>query len=548
MIGPFEETLDVTPHPLERSNSTFLTMLVQQLRALWDLGFYFSSNESILVNEIPVFYDVSQIVPISAIPEIDQNSAITSLQQLFPPSVALLNQSFHLPLFFKIEPFLGLYWQVFSGVSPIVPAVLSCQSLGIDELQGEFSFVDMPKTAGMEKEESETPVAAEVSLPLESDRIVETPLTDGISPKTPELHRETTVELTAIKEEFHPQIPSKDEENEEENVNENENENVNENDKSENDQSENDKNVNENVNDNPEIEKEIENHITENEIKSHITENENEIEIEKEKEVENHITEIENEIEIENKIENKNNTNEIEIANKSDIEEHFDVETVETIDTHSKSSVVLSPKEDSHSVSYFSEPGFSKEFHSESSPIFVPGQELDFGGSQPHITTQVNALFKQDLLAPFHSHGFSSQWPRSQDTFDEFYGPEEPRELEEVEAIEEEHRNVSLGSLLSDLPGPEGTLRRRGRLLYHGDEDEDVRNAVCLETVAGSMKQIVNLLGMEGTGEETGELRESVMGLGKQGETTTMMEMIPEEIVEGGGGEENMWNTGCGKD
>ena len=68
MIGPFEETLDVTPHPLERSNSTFLTMLVQQLRALWDLGFYFSSNESILVNEIPVFYDVSQIVPISAIP------------------------------------------------------------------------------------------------------------------------------------------------------------------------------------------------------------------------------------------------------------------------------------------------------------------------------------------------------------------------------------------------------------------------------------------------------------------------------------------------
>ena len=540
MIGPFEETLDVTPHPLERSNSTFLTMLVQQLRALWDLGFYFSSNESILVNEIPVFYDVSQIVPISAIPEIDQNSAITSLQQLFPPSVALLNQSFHLPLFFKIEPFLGLYWQVFSGVSPIVPAVLSCQSLGIDELQGEFSFVDMPKTAGMEKEESETPVVAEVSLPLESDRIVETPLTDGISPKTQELHRETTVELKAIKEEIHPQIPSKDEENEEENENVN-NENVNnENDKN---VKENDKNVKENVNDNTEIEKEIENHITENEIKSHITENE----------IKSHITEneieieIEKEIEIENKIENKNNTNEIEIVNKSDIEEHFDAETVETIDTHSKSSVVLSPKEDSRSVSYFSEPGFLKEFHSESSPIFVPGQELDFVGSQPLITTQVNALFKQDLLSPFHSHGFSSQWPRSQDTFDEFYGPEEPRELEEVDAIEEEHRNVSLGSLLSDLPGPEGTLRRRGRLLYHGDEDEDVRNAVCLETVAGSMKQIVNLLGMEGTGEETGELRESVMGLGKQGETTTMMEMIPEEIVEGGG-KENMWNTGCGKD
>ena len=121
MIGPFDERLSVTPHSLELSSSTYLTMLLQQFHALWDLGFYFSSNESILVDEIPVFYDVSRIVPISGMTEIEQNSAIASLQQLFPPSVAILNQTFTIPPFFKIQPFFGVSWQIFSGVLPTVP-------------------------------------------------------------------------------------------------------------------------------------------------------------------------------------------------------------------------------------------------------------------------------------------------------------------------------------------------------------------------------------------------------------------------------------------
>ena len=119
-----------------------------------------------------------------------------------------------------------------------------------------------------------------------------------------------------------------------------------------------------------------------------------------------------------------------------------------------------------------------------------------------------------------------------------------------VEEAEEERRSVSLHSLLSEFPEQEGTLRRRGRLLYHGDEDEDVRNAVCMEVVAASMKQIAGLLGMEERAADARELRESVMGMGKQGEKTTVMEMIPEENAEEGEGEAtgNMWNTGCGKD
>lgn len=458
MIGPFDEKLSVTPHTVELSSSTYLTMLLQQFRALWDLGFYFSSNESILVDEIPVFYDVSRIVPISGMSEIEKNSAIASLQQLFPPSVAILNQTFPIPPFFKIQPFFGVSWQIFSGISPIVPAVLTCETLGIDELLGEFSFTEVPKTAGMEKEPDETPAALGVSSGMEPDLRPETPSTEGVSPRAQEEMRvETAVEPIEFDGEFHSEIPAKDEE----------------------------------------FEIEIEN--------SH------------------------------------------EIETKSIAET---VETVETIDTHSESAVILSPKNEPPNETPLSETGFSKEFHSPSSPVVSSEPDMESVGSPSAFSSQVNALFQQDSRVSFHPRGYSSQWRRSQDTLDALYGSEEPRGWEEAEEMEEERRSVSLRSLLSEFPGTEGTLRRRGRLLYHGDEDEDVRNAVCMEAVAASMRQIVGLLGVEGK-EEAGELRESVMGMGKQGEKSTVMEMIPEERAgeEGGGGEEgSVWNIGCGKD
>lgn len=482
MIGPFDERLSVTPHSLELSSSTYLTMLLQQFRALWDLGFYFSSNESILVDEIPVFYDVSRIVPISGMTEIEQNSAIASLQQLFPPSVAILNQTFTIPPFFKIQPFFGVSWQIFSGVLPTVPAVLTCETLGIDELLGEFSFTEVPKTAGMEKEPDETPAVLGVSSGVEPDLRPETPSTEGVSPRAQEEMRvETAVEPSEFDGEFHSEIPAKDEEND-------------------------------------------------REFHSEIPGKD------EEKEEEEYEIEIENSHEIETK----------SIAET--------VETVETIDTHSESAVILSPKDEPPNETPFSETGFSKEFHSPSSPVVSSEPDMESVGSPSAFSSQVNALFQQDSRASFHPRGYSSQWRRSQDTLDALYGSEEPRGWDEAEEMEEERRSVSLRSLLSEFPGTEGTLRRRGRLLYHGDEDEDVRNAVCMEAVAASMRQIVGLLGVEGKEEAAGELRElreSVMGMGKQGEKSTVMEMIPEERAgeEGGGEEEGgMWNTGCGKD
>lgn len=466
MVGPFDETRSVAPHPVEQSSSTYLTMLLQQFHTLWDLGFYFSSNESILIDEIPVFYDVSRIVSVSGMTEIDQNSAVAAIQQLFPPSVAVLNQTFRLPRFFHVQPFAGVSWQIFAGVSPLDPAVLTCETLGIDELLGEFSFTEMPKTAGMEKDPRETPAAVGVSAGVEPDLRPETPSDEGVSPRMrEELRVETAVEPNEFDGEFHSEIPAKDEE------------------------------------------KEFE-------------------------------TEIEFEIENPHEIDTKSTTE--------------TVETVETIDTHSESAVLLSPKDEPPNETAFSETGFSKEFHSVPSPGVSLEPDFESVGSHTPFSSQVNALFQQDFRAASSvPRGYSSPWRRSQDTFDALYGSEEPRGWEDAEEMEEERRSVSLRSLLSEVPGKEGTLRRRGRLLYHGDEDEDVRNAVCMEAVAAAVRQIVGLLGKEGKEEAAGELRESMMGMGKQGEKSTVMEMIPEESAGGeAGGEEEggLWNTGCGKD
>ena len=515
VIGPFDESLRVAPHDLQRSNSTFLTLLVQQLRALWDLGFCFASYESLLVNDVPLFYDVSKIVPVSGMTEAELATAIAALQQLFPPSVAILSQTFRLPRFFEIEPISGVRWELFDGVPPAAPAVLTCETLGVDELLGEFSFDALPRTAGAGRRTDETAGGEGVSSEFGS----ETPAWDGVSPQTSETPRsETAEEPSEFDGEFRSETPSRDERRRSgaavASANKHEKESEKESEKEINSENE-----------------------SENEIK-----NENEIEVE---------TIFQTQNETQNETQTKTQT-QIQSTLDNEAKSCTDsVESVETIDTHSESAVFLSPRDEPSGQPTFPEVGFSKEFPSESSPVSL---EPDFEsvGSHSPFSSQVNALFHQDFHPSFDPRDYSLPWRRSQDTIDALCD-EKPRgseEAEDVEEMEEERRSVSLHSLLSEFPEQEGTLRRRGRLLYHGDEDEDVRNAVCMEVVAASMKQIAGLLGMEERAADAGELRESVMGMGKQGEKTTVMEMIPEENAEEGEGEAtgNMWNTGCGKD
>ena len=210
MIGPFEEQYNVTPFDITSDDSFAQTVLWEEFQQLWNLGFYLSSFEAVLVNDVPIFYDVSKIIPISGVDEMERTSAESKLRSLFSSDFSPIHESLVISLNFQITAVPYYSWQIFPSVSEMPSATVTCKTITKSQLAEDFSLSTIP---GIMEIDTGDIVSREKLLQEMEELHASIPAknNDEIDETVEEaMHSETPTQDTSLKEEVSEAIPSKE--------------------------------------------------------------------------------------------------------------------------------------------------------------------------------------------------------------------------------------------------------------------------------------------------------------------------------------------------